>query len=191
MSSRLLLTAFLLLGLTACQGADDADTSAEAPATEEAAPAEAPTPQIALNLSGEGLQVVVLQNASTRDINFGASSSQLLTVVETNFGPAAEDMMNDECGLRVMRWDSGLTLYFSDDAFAGWSARDTDGSLTTMAGIGPGSTRAELSDALAAEFQDSSVGPMFMAGGLNGTLTGDTDEDTVDVLFAGSTCVAT
>jgi hypothetical protein len=98
-----------------------------------------------------------------------------------------------------MRWDGGLMLLFSAGQLAGWSYNG-DGEpavpVATDAGITVGDTVEDLLAAYPVDFQwvpDSTLGHEFFIGTgfpyVGGVATGETDTDTVDVLWAGDACI--
>jgi hypothetical protein len=68
--------------------------------------------------------------------------------------------------------------------------RESGDTLTTVSGIGLGSTRAELEAAYDAEVAPSSLGIEFHAGGLAGLLDSSRPDARVVSLWAGLACVA-
>lgn len=101
---------------------------------------------------------------------------------------------NRDCGagtVQVASWADGLSLVFQEGRFVGWSlGRRADGEIGTAAGIGPGSTRAELDAAYNPVVRQASVGNEFSAGGLYGILDGASAEARITDLWAGVNCVA-
>jgi hypothetical protein len=89
----------------------------------------------------------------------------------------------------ITQWPNGLVLHAADSEFIGWSARpDTDASLTTIAGVGTGSTRGELEAAYTVEVTETSLGTEFSTGSLFGLLSSTEPDATITDLWAGTVC---
>ena len=191
---RPLLGAGLLL-LGACQAAPpETAPPAEAPTAEVPPPAPAPAADaVGIALDGEGLRLVVEPSGSTRLLAFGAGRDEATSVLETAGHPVTDEGTNAECGAGPLAFASvgGLSLLFQDGAFVGWSTDSRTGGgagLTTMAGVGVGSPRADLESAYAAEVQETTLVTEFVAGGLGGILSGPGPDATVTTLWAGTPC---
>ena len=166
--------------------------SANAVAPGPAAQAVAP----ALAIESEGLRLFDPASGSARPIPFGTPRDGVMAALGFRGSPASTNRL-DECGagpLDQASWSDGLTLYFRDSKFAGWAlgeereAGDGKGAITTAAGIGIGSTRAELDAAYKAEVFDSSLGTEFAAGELFGILEGTGPAAKITHLWAGTSC---
>jgi hypothetical protein len=125
--------------------------------------------------------------------------------------PPANVGVNEECGagpLKMATWPNGLTLAFQEKApqgaatdsaasrewqFVGWSLNPTQFSgpaLITMAGIGLGSTRAEMESAYVIKVVKSSLGYEFSTStGLYGLLDGMGSEARITAMWSGTSCV--
>lgn len=190
------LAAVLLLGLAACgQPAADAPAAPPGPAA-SAPPPSTPVPAAAtaLALDPGGLMLVMTDNGSTRLIDFGLPQAQALEILGRVVGPLPAATTNSECGagpLQFVEAPDGLTLLFQDGRFVGWSAGPASkGKHATMAGIGVGSTRSQLTAAVSgATIEETSLGQEFSAGGLYGVLSGADANATIDTLWAGTSCV--
>jgi hypothetical protein len=161
-----------------------------------------------LSLDGEGLRLIDPDSGATRPLGFGVPLDQLKLVTEKLKGPA-DTGRAEECGagpLAYLRWDDGLTLYALDGLFAGWALDETgappsptggakakDGKpapkLSTISGIGIGSTRAALLDAYDAKIEQTTLGTEFNAAGLSGILDGTGARAKVTNLWSGVNCV--
>lgn len=158
-----------------------------------------------VSLDGEGLRLVDPDSGATRPLGFGVPLDQLKLVTEKLKGPA-EAGRAEECGagpLAYLSWDDGLTLYALDGLFAGWALDETapgtpqpkgkDGKpapkLTTISGIGIGSTRAQLLDVYDAKVEQTTLGTEFNAAGLSGILDGTGPKAKVTNLWSGVNCV--
>ncbi len=157
-----------------------------------------------VSLDGEGLRLVDPKSGATRPLGFGVPEDQLKLVAEKLKGPA-EVGRAEECGagpLSYLSWNDGLTLYSLDGLFAGWSLDETGApgaapaakgkpapKLTTISGIGIGSTRAQLLDVYDAKIEQTSLGTEFNAAGLSGILDGTGGKARVTNLWSGVNCV--
>lgn len=189
--ARLVLAAALTLALAACDkpAATPAAPAAPAPAAAPAAPAT-PAMPLKLALTGEGLTVVA-ESGSTQLLAFSRDKGQtLITMTRVEPAPGVETV-NSECGagpLTFVEWPGGLTLLFQEDRFAGWTM-DKAG-LTTMDGIGVGSTRAELLAARpATTVEESTLGTEFAVADMGGLFDGKGPDAKVTHLWAGVTCM--
>lgn len=161
-------------------------------------------------LDGDGLRLIDPKSGASRPLAFGVGETQLQRVTEKLKGPAKAGR-NTECGagpLAYLSWQDGLTLYSLDGLFAGWALTDqgtipvspqasTKGQgtkdmisarLTTVSGIGIGSTRTQLLDAYDARIEQTSLGTEFNAAGLSGLLDGTGPKAKVTNLWSGLNC---
>ncbi|MCY7338943.1 MAG: hypothetical protein LH465_03170 [Sphingomonas bacterium] len=154
----------------------------------------AQTPSLALE--GEGLRLFNRDSGAARPVAFGTVRAETLAALAFR-GPPEIGKQN-ECGagaLDYAAWPDGLKLYFQNGAFAGWAVNGhgkggtNTPALTTAAGIGPGSTRAQLTDAYDARFVSSTIGTEFTAGGLAGLLDGPQTTARITDLWAGVSCI--
>jgi hypothetical protein len=101
---------------------------------------------------------------------------------------------NQDCGagpVQAASWPDGLSLVFQNGRFVGWGlGARAIGRLATAAGVGPGSTRAELDAAYSATVSQTSLGSEFSAGGLHGVLDGTSAEARITDMWAGVSCIA-
>lgn len=156
-----------------------------------------------ISLDGEGLRLIDPESGATRPLAFGVPLDQLKLVTEKLKGPA-ETGRAEECGagpLAYLSWKDGLTLYALDGLFAGWALDETgapaakakDGKpapkLTTISGIGIGSSRADLLGAYDAKIEQTTLGTEFNAEGLSGILDGTGAKARVTNLWSGVNCV--
>lgn len=159
-----------------------------------------------ISLDGEGLRLVDPKSGATRPLAFGIDEAQLKLVAERLKGPAKAGR-NTECGagpMAYLSWNDGLTLYSLDGLFAGW-ALDERGApsppakaaakgepparLTTISGIGIGSTRAQLLEVYDAKIEQTTLGTEFNTAGLSGILDGTSGTAKVTNLWSGVNCV--
>lgn len=153
------------------------------------APAQADaTP--ALAIEAEGLRLFDRTSGAARPLPFGTDWRQLRRALAFR-GPPGEGT-NSECGagpLDYASWPDGLTLYAQRGRFAGWALDGRgEGAITTAAGIGPGSTRAQLTDAYAARFTQTTLGLEFSAGEIFGLLDKAPPGGKVTNMWAGTSC---
>jgi hypothetical protein len=178
-----------LASLVAC--GDDDDNGAVATATtEDVTPTTAGDDSVELALAPDGL-------VAGDVVTFGTARDDTVAAVSAALGEPAEEGQEDECPAGetdFVRWGEGpddISLDFQEDAFVGWSL-GTESDLQTEAGIGIGSTRAELE----AEFgevdidETSTIGLEFLLpDSLGGVLDGDAPESLITNLWAGTTCI--
>lgn len=212
------ITAFLMVAaLAACRGPDGAappavetaPNRATPPASEPSAPtspaqpatprasdsATAPMPIVALD--GEGLRLVNPTSGATRALAFGGDIAPVIDALTRIRGTEPTRTTNGECGagpLDMATWPDGFTLVSQGGTFRGWSLNPRNGTdasarPATMAGLGLGSTRAELDDAYDATITSSSLGTEFAAGGLYGVLGSARADAQITALWAGTSCV--
>lgn len=160
-----------------------------------AAPATPATAAVAIALDAEGLRLVNTDSGATRLLAFGATRAEAVEILtRAHGGVAGKASRNEECGegpVDFVAWDDGLSALFQDDRFVGWSV-GSGGSegLTTMSGVGIGSTRAELLSAYGgATIEESTLGQEFNAGELYGILDGAGAAAKIDAIWAGTSCV--
>lgn len=141
------------------------------------------------------MRLVVAATGSTRLLSFGMDSSAVLAALTRALGEPASRGANEECGAGAMAFaafDGGLSTNFQAGRFVGWSARASGSphTLTTMSGIGVGSTRAALDSVYTAKVGESSLGEEFSAGALSGVLDGKGASARITNLWAGTNCIA-
>jgi hypothetical protein len=147
-----------------------------------------------LALDSQGLRVVNVSTGATRAIAFGTSEANVVSVLTNLRGKPRNRGVNRECGagpLGFASWADGLSLQFNQGRFAGWNVdgrRQGANKLTTINGIGTGSTRTQLNKAYTVKVSQSSLGTEFSAGSLGGLLSGSKSTDRVTSLWSGTTC---
>ena len=191
---RALFVACLLVASCRPSGGPDStspDTTLDPVETPESLPADS----LALALDPEGFRFVDPASGSTRLLEFGTGREAVVGAVTNRRGPSTDRGINTECGagpLGYESWEDGLTLWFSDDSFAGWiidGRGEGAGYYTTMAGVGAGSSRTSLSEAYDVQIEESTLGTEFSAGGLFGILSGPGADATISTLWAGVSCI--
>ena len=169
-------------------------TSVQPAQSVEAAPAPSPARSVpALAVEAEGLRLIDAESGRARALPFGLSEAQVAEALAFR-GPPAASGLNPECGagpMTIVRWADGLGVHHQDGRFVGWAlARGPtpEGAPTTAAGVGVGSTRAELEAAYAITVETTTLGLEFHAGGLHGLLDGAGAQARVTNLWAGTDC---
>lgn len=188
---------WMVIGIAACLGAcsQEAPEATNATAIAEQ-PAPAPQPAAAtplLNLTGEGLALVDPNTGSSRALDFGSDQAMVRQAVAATGRAPLDDNTNAECPagpLAFIEFAGGMTLWFEEGKFAGWALRsDAARELQTAAGLGVGSTRAELDAAYDAKVEESTLGQEFQAGAISGILNSAAPDGKVEALWAGVNCV--
>lgn len=186
MAPHRILAAAALLTLGACQ------TAPLPQAAPSSSPLEPSRPGLAVE--AEGLRWFLPPNGSARPLPFGTDKETVLRSLELVRGPAGRGV-NRDCGagpVETATWADGLSLVFQDDKFAGWGldGRAT-GAIGTANGIGPGTTRAALTENVAdVRVFPSTLGTEFSAGGYFGLLDGNRATSRITDMWAGVSCVA-
>ncbi|HEY6817652.1 MAG TPA: hypothetical protein VI168_19115 [Croceibacterium sp.] len=176
--------------LLACSGETASEPAPAETTAAAASSAAAPADPTALAVDGEGLRLFDPASGSARPLPFGTPWQR--AVMALGFLGEPLTGRNEECEagpLDFARWDGWLTLYGQDGAFVGWFA-DTGatGRIATAAGVGPGSTRADLEAAYAVKVLESSLGTEFVAGDLYGLLDSPHPDSPITALWAGTSC---
>lgn len=199
MTQRLLIPALVIaFGLAACDKpsqppAAPAEPAAPAAAATPATPAAPATPLVALDQ--EGLRLVAGDTGSTRLLAFDRPSDEAVTALTGALGAPKSRSTNSECGagpIDFVEWANGLQVMSQGGKFVGWSfdGRGTGAKLTTMDGVGVGSSRAELKAALpSATVEESTLGQEFTAGDYSGILSGPGADAKIEAIWAGVNCV--
>lgn len=185
--ARLIPVLALALALAAC----DRPAATPAAPARPAAPAAPAAMPLRLALAPDGLNAIVAATGSSQLLAFSRAKSQTL-ITMTRVEPApGQESANAECGagpMSFVAWPDGLTLLFQDERFVGWTV-DKPG-LTTMDGIGVGSTRAELLSARpGTTVEESTLGTEFTVGDMGGLLDGKGPDAKITTLWAGVTCM--
>ncbi len=160
-----------------------------------------------LVLASDALQLVHQISGSSNELPFGTPETQLIEIINNTLeSEAASIILNAECGagpLKMVAWSNGLTLVFQENntksaepktdwLFEGWTIDGTkEGAkkLTTMAGIGIGSTLEEMESAYVIEVKKTSFGEEFStASGLYGILDGTGKDAKIIHLWSGVSC---
>ncbi|WP_035986362.1 hypothetical protein [Leptolyngbya sp. KIOST-1] len=192
----------LLLTTAACtrtpeapnaEGTNPVVTDPVDPAPVDPAPADpVEDTESLLSLSGEGLQLVGDQSGSTVTLAFGTEMTVVENALTRLVGEPIESGENEECGAGpqvITQWPNGLVLHAANGEFIGWSARPaTDATLTTLSGIGIGSTLGDLEAVYTVDVFESTLGTEFSTGDMSGLLSSAAPDATVTNLWAGTVC---
>ena len=162
-------------------------------AGDEQLSAAAALPRLALD--PDGLRWFLPPNGAARPLAFGTTQADVLVSVERVRGDATEGT-NEDCGagpVQYANWKDGLSLVFQKGRFAGWGLDSrAKGRITTADGIGIGTTRAQLDDAIGPplEVRQTSLGTEFSAGQYHGLFDGLEAKARITDMWAGVSCVA-
>lgn len=152
---------------------------------------QASTPGLAtVALDGEGLRVFATSNGSSRLIAFGTMRDEAMRALQAALGTASDRGENIDCAASHGTWPNGLTGWFADGKFVGWSVGSANATVATASSLRVGSTRGELEAAYDARIAPSSLGTEFSAGGIAGLLDSPDGDAHVTDLWAGRTCIA-
>lgn len=186
MRSRSLLPVLVLVALVAC-GGDGDDRPQVAPESTTSAPSVARE----LRVEPDGLLV------REDRLPFGTEGAVAIDIVREALRTEDEQGEQPDCPAgpatfaRFGDLDGGLPLTLQEGALVGWSI--SQGSpLTTTAGIGIGSTKADVDAAYGPTevVPDSTIGiELFLENGLSVLLDADAPDGTVIALWAGINCI--
>lgn len=187
------LLAALGVALTACAPQPAVHNQDSDPSASEK-PVAAAAGATAMALDTEGLRLVNGKTGSTRLLAFGTDRVTIEAAIAAQLGPPDGRSLNEECGAGPMDFSNfdDFAANFQDDRFAGWYLRggQNDWVLTTMSGVGVGTTASEMAESLAFEiYDDSTIGTEFHAGGLSGLLESDAPDARITDLWAGANCI--
>jgi hypothetical protein len=192
-----LLPALAFAALLSACGQPSEEASAVPPPEPAAAPAAgdaaASAVSLAVSLDPEGLRLVT-DGGSTRLLHFERPAEEAMAVLTTVLGEPASRGINSECGAGptdIAQWSNGLSVLFLNGAFAGWSVDGASaGKLTTMDGVGVGTSRQSLSEAFAElQVEESTLGLEFTAGAYSGLIDKDGPDGKISAMWAGTSCV--
>lgn len=189
------LLAVCLGVLSACGGdsaAVDSGPATEVVDEDSALPQPEAVAPAALIVDGEGLRLIDAASGSTTPLPFGTAGDAVIASLTRLIGRGPdEEGQGADCGTAAYAtWEDGISIWVERDRFVGWSLLDADSPLTTLTGIGIGSTLAELRDAMVVDVRETSIGIEFSTGGLAGVLDGVGPDARITHLWAGATCIA-
>lgn len=188
----------LMVATAACQPSPppaEVDQSlTKQPPSEDSTATDSEATDVVVILAGEGIQLVDTVTGSTLPLDYGAEMPKVVDVVSQAIGQPESTVDNDECPggpITSTRWPNGLILNAMDGTLTGWEVRSSDRGLplTTVTGIGLGSTRSDVESAYEAEITDSSLGVEFSAGQISGLLASNDPEAEITALWAGTACI--
>jgi hypothetical protein len=197
-NSTLSLIAAVTLGLSACGAeettAEPVAATADSESPEQDEPVAASEADWMIALDGEGVRLVHSETGRTRLLAFGTERGVTESALATQLAPPDGRSSNEECGAGPLDFTSfgDFTANFQDDRFVGWFLRggDTESALTTMSGVGIGTTRDEMAKSLSIEMdEDSTIGSEFHTAGFSGLLESDAPQAKVTDLWAGTNCI--
>lgn len=193
MVARFLAVSALALVLTAC--GDSRPRPPPSPAGQEVAPDPQPAPasKPALALDPEGVRLVS-ESGSTSLLAFERPTEDVVQILTRLLGAPANRVVNSDCGAgptEIVQWSDGFSALFLDAKFTGWSVdRESADLLTTMNGVGVGSTQAELAGAFSDfKVEETTLGQEFSAGGYYGVFDKAGADGRVETMWAGTSCV--
>lgn len=155
---------------------------------------------LALGITSNAIQIITKSNGSTSEISFDSPQEHAIEVVTKVLGAKPAIGINGECGagpLKMATWENGLTLLFQEKKgewfFVGWSAnqaKNDQKKLTTMAGIGVGSTKKEMEAVYVIKVDKSSLGYEFStkSNDLFGIFDAAGDEGKITNMWSGVSC---
>ena len=208
--------AALLLIVPGCSNprpSQDPTTSADASAPVEAtapAPTASPTSLVTqpnaglatttggpphLAIEPDGLRLFQQPSGASRALPFGMDRAGVLAPLEKVLGLAAKGT-NADCGagpVEFAGWPDGLSLLFQHGRFVGWGLDSrAKGGVTTADGIGIGSTRIDLGDAMGPPVKvlKSTLGTEFSVGEFHGLFENGTPSARITNMWVGVSCVA-
>ncbi len=181
------LTAILLTVLIATCQTPAPETDNPAPAAEEEAPAAAMESPWILAVEDGGLRLVNGNTGATRAVPFSQSADEVLPLVTRMLGEPTIHRNVEPCQLHSASWP-GLTIRYDDNGIAGWWLGG-DSEITDMAGIGIGSTIADMQEVHETEFKESDFGTLIVAGGLVGGVPDRNPDSTIQFMYSGVPCM--
>lgn len=150
--------------------------------------------EVALAIATDGLQIITVQTGSIRTIPFETEGDRTIQIVTKVLGNPTETVDANECPagpMTVTTWPNGLAINTTDQKFMGWNVRPMSANpeLTTVAGVGIGTTVKDLKAVYGVEIFESSLGTEFNVGSLSGILSADQPDGTITHLWAGVNCI--
>ncbi|RZJ74753.1 MAG: hypothetical protein EON88_37350 [Brevundimonas sp.] len=146
--------------------------------------ADAPVAATGPVLSGEGLAV------GSDTIAFGSPAAAAVQAVTAAMGSEPVQRPNADCptgATEDFAWGDKLAIVTRDGAFIGWHS--SQAGPATASGVRTGDTRAKAEAAPGFEMMESQFDqPMFGVDGVYGFL--NEDNQSIGVLYAGDTCIA-
>lgn len=156
--------------------------------------------KFSLALSSNSLKIIDQSSGSTNTISFETPVDKTIETIEKVLKSKPAININSECGagpLKMATWENGLTLLFKKNKeswlFVGWAANEPkiqQMKLTTMAGIGVGSTKKEMESAYSIKVSKTSLGSEFSthSDDLFGIFDGPDENAKITNLWSGISC---
>lgn len=156
--------------------------------------------KFSLALSSNSLKIIDQSSGSTNTISFETPVDKTIETIEKVLKSKPAININSECGagpLKMATWENGLTLLFKKNKeswlFVGWAANEPkiqEMKLTTMAGIGVGSTKKEMESAYSIKVSKTSLGSEFstQSDDLFGIFDGPDENAKITNLWSGISC---
>lgn len=167
----------------------DAATTTTSSPTEERVTSTTGAPPVKVVLDDDG--IVVDEGEKAVVLRFDEKKlDDVKNAVASMLGPPTKevDQQCDSGADHAVTW-TGLTIYGTDGTFTGWYAERE--RLTTDAGVGPGSTKADIDKAYGSgnvEIHETTLGTEWSAGGVSGIFEGGADTE-IAGMWAGTNCV--
>ncbi len=207
MKNKLVLSVLALLALNACTNTQQKHTavtidqdSIAMSNTDSIKNSDSKEITNTLALSANAIQLVNKTTGSTKEMPFGMPFEQATVTVGKILNAKPTVNINSECGagpLKMATWQNGLTLMFQQKEnewlFVGWAANQSkkpELKLTTMAGIGVGSTKKEMESAYVIIVDKTSLGYEFStkSDDLFGIFDGGTGDAKITNMWSGVSC---
>lgn len=197
------IISLLAVGLTSACGAapensetagsaepDSFATSDTSRAPDSIPAVDPPVDSVFLALEADGLRAFLASTGSARPLPFGTPTADAMSMLNAVMEAIpVEQGENVDCAAEYATWESGLTVWFANGRFAGWGV-GPGSALTTVDGLGPGATRADLEAAYDPTIQLSSLGYEFVVGRIAGLLESGASNARVRHLWSGHVCLA-
>lgn len=159
----------------------------------------APVTKVVMRADGFTIQV---SGKPIEVVRFKAARAQAVAAATRLYGkPTAQrsqcDCATNDGSFSLAGFNGGLELTFDHGKFSGWTVNNGGpNGLQTVAGIGVGSTVAQVRKAYPNVFVDpgdeanGGLGPSFQVNdGPNGFLDGNRATSRVTAMYAGATCI--
>ena len=208
MKIKLYIFAIISIGFNACVNNNKKQTpiatekhSVSGLKTDSTASIQPKETQFSLAISAVAIQIINQANGSTKELGFESPFEQTIEIVEKVLKSKPTVILNSECGagpLKIASWNNGLNLIFQKKQHHGWlfvgwaanQAKNPELKLTTMSGIGVGSTRKEMEGAYVLKVAKTSLGYEFHtnANNLFGIFDGANENAKITNLWSGVSC---
>lgn len=178
---------------TTVQTTSETAAGSSTTSTPSPAPAPAPAGELTLVLQADGVGFLGAGDDDTVDsLEFGTPQQDAIDGIASALGAPLDIGDQEECPAgpaAFARFGDGFSATFQDGAIVGWNIGDGS-TLTTIDGLGIGSSAAELAASLPdAVVEETTIGFEITGADLNGLVTGPGPDGVVDALWAGTTCI--